>query len=93
MHPLLDRILTANLILSTLVFYVTARIYLLPKVQELKPQTILIPILLLHSLRHLGLMFLTRGAVYPGMPRSLRIPRRLAISLPPCLLSRQFRRC
>jgi hypothetical protein len=26
------------------------------------------PILLLHSFRHLGLMFLTRGATYPGMP-------------------------
>jgi len=93
MQPLLDRILSANLILTTLIFYVTARIYLLPKIQEFKPQTILIPILLLHSLRHLGLMFLTRGRSIPACPRSLPIPRRLAISLPPCLLLRQFRWC
>jgi len=70
----MDRILTANLLLSTLVFYVAARIYLLPKIQELRPRNILLPILLLHSLRHLGLMFLTRGATYPGMPRQFAYP-------------------
>ncbi len=70
----MDRILTANLLFSTLVFYVAARIYLLPKIQELRPRNILLPILLLHSLRHLGLMFLTRGATYPGMPRQFAYP-------------------
>ena len=74
MQPLLDRILTANLIFSTIVFYVAARIYVLPKIQELRPRSILLPILLLHSLRHLGLMFLTRGATYPGMPRQFAYP-------------------
>ena len=74
MQALLDRILTANLIFTTLIFYVTARIYLLPKIQEFKPQTILVPILLLHSLRHLGLMFLTPGAVYSGMPQQFAYP-------------------
>jgi hypothetical protein len=74
MQPILDRILTVNLILSTLVFYVAARIYVLPRLRELGPQTILIPILLLHSLRHLGLMFLMRGATYPGMPPQFAYP-------------------
>ena len=74
MQPFLDRILTVNLILTTLIFFVAARIYLLPKVQALRPQTILVPILLLHSLRHLGLMFLTTGAVYPGMPSQFAYP-------------------
>ncbi len=74
MQPLLDRILTANLIFTTLIFYVAAGIYLLPKIQELKPRTILLPILLLHSLRHLGLMFLTPGATYPGMPPQFAYP-------------------
>jgi hypothetical protein len=74
MGALLDRILTANLIFTTLIFYVAARIYLLPRIQEFKPETILIPILLLHSLRHLGLMFLTQGAVYPGMPPQFAYP-------------------
>ena len=67
-------ILTVNLLFSTLVFWVAARIYILPKLQELKPQTILLPILLLHSFRHLGLMFLTPGATYPGIPPQFAYP-------------------
>ncbi len=77
MQAILDRILTLNLIGTTLVFYVAARIYLLPRLGELAPRSVLIPILLLHSLRHLGLMFLTRGAVYPGMPPQFAYPAAL----------------
>jgi hypothetical protein len=61
-------ILTVNLLFSTLLFWVAARIYLLPKLPELRPQIVLLPILLLHSFRHLGLMFLAPGATYAGMP-------------------------
>ena len=61
-------ILTVNLALSTLVFWVAAKLYVLPKLQDYEARTILLPILLLHSLRHLGLMFLASGAVYPGIP-------------------------
>ncbi len=71
---IMDSILTVNLLLSTLVFYVAARIYLLPRIQELRPRNVLLPILLLHSLRHLGLMFLTRAATNPGMPRQFAYP-------------------
>jgi hypothetical protein len=35
------------------------------------------PILLLHSFRHLGLMFLTRGATYAGMPAQFAYPAAL----------------
>jgi hypothetical protein len=34
MQEFLERILTANLVFTTLIFYVTARIYLLPRMQE-----------------------------------------------------------
>ena len=74
MHALFDRILTINLIGTTAVFYVAARLYLLPRLGDLAPRSVLVPILLLHSLRHLGLMFLTRGAVYPGMPLQFAYP-------------------
>ncbi len=73
-HPLFDRILTVNLICSTAVFYAGARIYILPKIKEMNPQVLLVPILILHSFRHLGLMFLTRGATYPGMPPQFAYP-------------------
>ncbi|MGH9867662.1 MAG: hypothetical protein ACREAA_05800 [Candidatus Polarisedimenticolia bacterium] len=67
-------ILTFNLFATTVVFYVAARLYLLPRLGQLSPRNVLLPILLLHSLRHLGLMFLAPGAVYPGMPLAFARP-------------------
>jgi len=81
MEALLNRILTLNLIATPVVFYVAARIYLLPHLGRLRPNSVLIPILLLHSLRHLGLMFLTRGATYPGLPPQFAFPAALGDSL------------
>jgi hypothetical protein len=70
-------ILTANLLFSTLVFGVAARLYVLPRLPELSPRAVLLPILLLHSLRHLGLMFLAPGAIYQGMPQEFAYPAAL----------------
>jgi len=67
-------ILTVNLLFSTLVFWIAARLYVLPRLGELPPRTVLLPILLLHSLRHLGLMFLAPGATYPGIPPEFAYP-------------------
>ena len=67
-------ILTVNLLFSTLVFWIGSRIYILPRLHELTPRTILLPILLLHSFRHLGLMFLAPGATYPGIPLQFAYP-------------------
>jgi hypothetical protein len=67
-------ILTVNLLLSTLVFWIAARIYLMPKLHQLDASAVVLPILLLHSLRHLGLMFLAPGAVYYGMPNGFATP-------------------
>ena len=67
-------ILTVNLLFSTFVFWVAARIYVLPKLPALKPQTLLVPILLLHAFRHLGLMFLAPGATYTGIPHQFAYP-------------------
>jgi hypothetical protein len=74
MPAIFDRVLTVNLIANTAIFYVTARLYLLPLVPRIRPQQILVPILLLHSMRHLGLMFLSRGATFPGMPPQFAYP-------------------
>lgn len=67
-------ILTINLLFSTFVFWLAAKIYLLPRLQELKPRSVLLPILLLHAFRHLGLMFLAPGATYAGIPRQFAYP-------------------
>lgn len=70
-------ILTVNLIFSTLVFWTAARIYVLPRLHEMKPRSVLLPILLLHSFRHLGLMFLAPGATYAGIPPEFAYPAAL----------------
>ena len=67
-------ILTANLLFSTLAFWIAAKLYLLPRLGELKPATVLLPILLLHSFRHLGLMFLAPGATYADIPAEFAYP-------------------
>jgi hypothetical protein len=67
-------ILTANLVISTFVFWIAAKLYLLPRLGELQPRTVLLPVLLLHAFRHLGLMFLAPGATYPGIPTQFVYP-------------------
>jgi len=74
MSTIFDRVLPLNLIANTAIFYLAARLYLLPLIPRLRPRQILIPILLLHSTRHLGMMFLTRGGTYPGLPPEFAYP-------------------
>lgn len=70
-------VLTVNLVFSTFVYALAARIYLLPALPRLEPRAVLLPILLLHAGRHLGLMFLAPGAVYAGMPPEFAYPAAL----------------
>jgi len=67
-------ILTVNLLFSTLVFGIAVALYLMPKLRELEPRSVVLPILLLHAFRHLGLMFLAPGATYPGIPARFAYP-------------------
>jgi hypothetical protein len=67
-------ILTVNLLFNTFVFWVAARLYLIPRLAGVEPRTILAPILLLHATRHLGLMFIAPGATYPGLPPHFAFP-------------------
>ncbi len=63
-------ILTVNLLFSTLVFWIAARLYLLPRLQELKPRAVLLPILLLHSFRQFsrskGRWISPQQSLWPG---------------------------
>jgi hypothetical protein len=67
-------LLTVNLLVSTLVFWIAAKLYVFPRLHGLPARTVLLPILLLHSLRHLGLMFLAPGATYPGLASEFAYP-------------------
>src|SRR5262245_55195291 len=70
-------ILTVNLLFSTLVFGIAAKLYLMPRLATLEPREVVLPILLLHALRHLGLMFLAPGVVLPGIPQQFVYPAAL----------------
>src|SRR5262249_61666568 len=41
---------------------------------RLEPRSVVIPILLLHAMRHLGLIFRASGAVFPGLPEQFAKP-------------------
>ena len=77
MDLLARNVLTINLAFSTLIFWLIARIYLLAKLPSLDPRVVLVPILLLHSTRHLGLMFLAPGATYVDLPSRFAYPAAL----------------
>jgi hypothetical protein len=77
LEALFDRILVVNLVASTVVFYAAARLYVLPKLSDWSFYSVMPPILLLHSLRHLGLMFLAPGVTHPGMPLQFAYPAAL----------------
>ena len=67
-------VLTINLLFSTFVFWIAARLYVLPRLHTTELRTLLLPILLLHAFRHLGLMFLSPGATYPGLAPEFAVP-------------------
>jgi hypothetical protein len=46
MSGIFDRVLTINLAGNTVIFYVAARLYLLPLIPRVRPQVILVPVLL-----------------------------------------------
>jgi len=50
-------VLTVNLVFSTLVFWIAAKLYVFPRLHELQARTVLVPIFLLHSLRHLARVY------------------------------------
>ena len=57
-----------NLVLSLVAFALIARWYILPRLHGMSRARALQPFLLLHSFRHIGLMFLAPGAVKTDLP-------------------------
>src|SRR5262245_57244731 len=85
-------ILTVNLLFSTIVFAIAAKLYLLPMLPRLEPRSVVIPILLLHAMRHLGLMFRASGAVLPGLPEQFAKPAAFGDLLAPSWRLSRFAR-
>lgn len=74
LNPNTMNTLLINIFFSLLVFTAAYSWLVKPLLPRLMPSTVLIPILLLHSLRHLGLMFLTTGVTSNSMPAQFAIP-------------------
>jgi hypothetical protein len=66
--------LIVNVLCSLLVFIAAYQWLLKPMLPGLDLRKVLVAVLLLHSLRHLGLMFLTTGVTAPTMPPQFAIP-------------------
>jgi hypothetical protein len=73
----INPILPLNLVLGFVLFRTVLNIYLVPHLGRLTPAQLLTPILLLHALRELGLMFMFTGATLPGMPMQFAVPAAL----------------
>jgi hypothetical protein len=67
-------ILVYNLVLNTLIFNLAYVWLLKPHMHKIAPVHVVLPILLLESMRHLGLMFLTPGVVGAGIPLQFAWP-------------------
>jgi len=67
-------IVVLNLTFSLVVFVFIAKWYVTPWLKSVSLDAALKPILLLHSFRHLGMMFLVPGVVSPQLPASFAYP-------------------
>ncbi len=66
--------LIVNIVLNLLIFNLAYRWFLKPHLPSINPVHVLLPILLLHAMRHLGLMFVAPGVVVAGMPWQFAVP-------------------
>ncbi len=73
----INPILPLNLVLGLALFRAALNIYVVPHLARWSPAQFLTPILLLHALRELGLMFMFEGATLPGMPMQFAVPAAL----------------
>ena len=74
-----DYIQLVNLVLSTFAFVLIAQWYIMPAIAHINREEALQPFLLLHSFRHIGLMFLAVGAVKSELPAAFAQPPHWAI--------------
>lgn len=69
-----DQVLIVNLVLSTVAFALIAKWYVMPRLRSIPPKQALQPLLLLHTFRHIGLMFLASGALTHELPDPFAYP-------------------
>jgi hypothetical protein len=69
-----QQIFGLQVLLSFLVYGLVARWYVTPRLAPLPLQTALQPLLVLHALRHMGMVFLVPTVVGPALPARFAVP-------------------
>jgi hypothetical protein len=69
-----QQIFGLQVLLSFLVYGLVARWYVTPRLAPLPVEAALQPLLVLHALRHLGMVFLVPTVVGPALPASFAVP-------------------
>ncbi len=69
-----DAIFYASILLSFLCFGLTAKWYIMPNLRSMPTERALMPLLLVHSTRYLGLTFLLPGVVSSALPPAFAKP-------------------
>lgn len=69
-----QQIFGLQVLLSFLVYGLLARWYVTPRLAPLPLHAALQPLLVLHALRHLGMVFLVPTVVGPALPASFAVP-------------------
>ena len=68
------QVLIVNLLLSTVAFALIAKWYVMPRLRSVVREQAVQPLLLLHTFRHIGLMFLASGALTHELPEPFAYP-------------------
>ncbi|HYR71508.1 MAG TPA: hypothetical protein VEP12_08990 [Candidatus Acidoferrum sp.] len=69
-----QQIFGLQVLLSFLVYGLVAKWYVTPRLAPLPLETALQPLLVLHALRHMGMVFLVSTVVGPSLPASFAVP-------------------
>jgi hypothetical protein len=69
-----DQIVIINIVLSAVAFGLIAKWYVMPRLRAMPRSEALQPLLLLHTFRHIGLMFLASGALTHELPDPFAYP-------------------
>jgi len=68
------QILVLSLVLGTVVYGMVAKFYIMPALASRTREEALVPLILLHCFRYIGLAFLVTGVVAPDIPQAFAVP-------------------
>ena len=68
------QIIVLSLVLGTVAYGMIAKFYVMPALVSRTREEALVPLILLHCFRYIGLAFVVTGVVAPDMPQAFAVP-------------------